>query len=175
MTRRIPLFLLAAAALLAAPASAAAAEPALTAMVIPGQEIDVAGSGFPADADVLLVIERNGADAGSQTLKTGAAGTFTAKIDAGPGKGGMYTLIATSGSAKAVAEALAVETAGAGGTGGESTPPPTDVASSLPARPALADGRMIGLVAILIGLVLAAAYHRQQGLATIGNGTAKPS
>ncbi len=52
MNRRLPVLALASALLLAAPVAVAAAEPALTATVIPGQEIDVVGSGFPADADV---------------------------------------------------------------------------------------------------------------------------
>ena len=113
------------------PALVAAAEPALTTTVIPGQEIDVSGTGFPGDADVLLEIQRNGAAAGSQTLHTDAAGSFTATIDAGPGRGGMYTLIATSGSAKAVAEAVAVETAGRR-NGRATDPPGTDTAPSVP-------------------------------------------
>src|SRR5512141_3059255 len=99
MTRRLPvLVILAAIAALGTPTLVAAAEPALSATVIPGQEIDLAGSGFPADADVQLVILRNGADAGSQVLHTDAAGAFTATIDAGPGRGGGYTMTATAGT-----------------------------------------------------------------------------
>jgi hypothetical protein len=126
MIRRLPtLAALAAIAILATPALAAAAGPTLTATVIPGQEIDLAGSGFPADADVQLVILRNGEDSGSQTLHTNASGNFTATIDAGPGRGGEYTATATSGSATATVEALAVETAG----GLQASPPPTDEAA----------------------------------------------
>jgi hypothetical protein len=156
MNRRVPLFVLVALALLAAPAVVAAAEPALTATVIPGQEIDLAGSGFPADADVLLVIERNGADAGSQALRTDSAGSFTATIDAGPGRGGVYTMIATSGSAKAVVEALAVETAGGAG-GLQSSPPPTDATSRLPAGPDTG-GWATGLGAALVSVLLTLRY-----------------
>jgi hypothetical protein len=164
MNRRIPLILLIALGLMAAPAVAAAAEPALTATVVPGHEIDVAGSGFPGDADVLLVIERNGAAAGSQALRTDAAGSFTATIDAGPGRGGAYTLVATSGAAKAVADAVAVETAGGGGTGVlQQTPPPTDTVSSVPARPAPDSGWGLGFVAAFVGLVLVARRLRRRG------------
>jgi hypothetical protein len=164
MNRCIVLILLVVLGLMAAPAVAAAAEPALIATVVPGHEIDVAGSGFPGDADVLLVIERNGAAAGSQTLRTDAAGSFTATIDAGPGRGGAYTLVATSGAAKAVADVVAVETAGAGGTGVlQQTPPPTDTASSVPARPASANGLGVGLVAAFVGPFLAGWRLRQRG------------
>lgn len=166
--RRIPLILLVALGLLAAPAVVAAAQPALTATVVPGHEIDVMGTAFPGGADVLLVIERNGAAAGSQTLRTDAAGAFTATIDAGPGRGGAYTLVATSGSAKAVAGVVAVETAGAGGAGGlQPTPPPTDAASSGPARPAPANEWALGLVAALISLLFTLWYLRQRGGAKI--------
>lgn len=160
--RRIPLFLLAAGLLLAAPSIVAAAEPALTATVIPGQEIDVVGAGFPADADVLLVIERNGAGAGSQTLRTDAAGGFTATIDAGPSRGGVYSLIATSGPAKAVAEALAVETAGAGGL--QSTPPPTDLAGGATVRSSSSDeGAFVPMLFVigLVSLAFALSYTRR--------------
>jgi hypothetical protein len=112
----------AAIAILGTPALVAAAEPTLTATVIPGHEIDLVGAGFPADADVQLAILRNGADDGTQALHTDATGGFTATIDAGPGRGGVYTMTATSGSASATVEALAVETAG----GLHSSPPPTD-------------------------------------------------
>jgi hypothetical protein len=174
MNRRLSFMVLVAFAALAAPAIVAAAEPALTTTVIPGQEIDVTGTGFPGDADVLLVIERNGADAGSQTLHTDAAGSFTATIPAGPGRGGTYTLIATSGSAKAVAEALAVETAGAGGTGGlQPTPPPTDAASSLPARSTPTNGWAVVLLAALLGLSVMSWYLRQHDARSTG--VARPS
>jgi hypothetical protein len=163
MNRRIPLILLVALGLMAAPAIVAAAQPLLTATVVPGHEIDVTGTGFPGNADVLLAIERNGAAAGSQTLRTDAAGSFTATIDAGPGRGGAYTLVATSGSARAVADVVAVETAGAGGTGGiQPTPPPTDAASSVPLGPAPASGWARGLVAVLVSLFLTAGWLRQR-------------
>lgn len=123
MPRRLPILMIAAAiAILGTPALVAAAEPTLTATVIPGHEIDLVGAGFPADADVQLAILRNGADDGTQALHTDATGGFTATIDAGPGRGGVYTMTATSGSASATVEALAVETAG----GLHSSPPPTD-------------------------------------------------
>jgi hypothetical protein len=156
MNRRTPLILLVAFASLAVPAVVAAAEPALSTTVIPGQEIDVTGTGFPGDADVLLVIEGNGAAAGSLTLRTDAAGSFTVVIDAGPGRGGVYTLIATSGSAKAVAEVVAVETAGGGGTGAQPTlPAGTDTAIDVAMRPAPANEWAIVLLAALLGLSLA--------------------
>lgn len=127
MIRRLPAVVLSAAAVLLIPTIVAAAEPVLTATVIPGQEIDLVGSGFPAGSDIALVIQRNGADAGSQALTTDANGGFMATIDAGPGRGGVYTVTATSGSMTATVQALAVETAG----GLQSTPPPTDMAESV--------------------------------------------
>lgn len=157
MKRRLPFFALAAVALLAVPATVAAAEPTLTATVIPGHEIDVTGSGFPADADVLLAIQRNGADAGSQSLKTDAAGSFTATIDAGPGRGGVYTLTATSGSVTASVEALAVETAGGTAGGLQSSPPPTDTASGVPGRLAPAGEGVLAVLA-LSGLIGALSF-----------------
>jgi hypothetical protein len=162
MNRAILLVLLAAFVVLAAPAIVAAAEPALATSVIPGQEIDVTGTGFPGDADVLLVIERNGAAADSQTLRTDAAGSFTATIDAGPGRGGMYALVATSGSAKAVADALAVETAGAAGTGGvQPSAPATDAALSVPAQPVPGNEGGIVLVAGLLSLLFTTRHQRE--------------
>jgi hypothetical protein len=165
MNRHLSLLLLAAMALLAVPAIVAAAEPALTATVIPGQEIDVAGSGFPADADVLLAIQRNGADAGTQNLRTDAAGNFTATIDAGPGRGGVYTLTATSDSVTATVEALAVETAG----GLQSTPPATDTAPGVPGRsdPAVnGELAVLGLIgACSLGLAIASIRRRARGTA----------
>jgi hypothetical protein len=170
MNRRIPLILLVALGLMAAPAIVAAAQPALTATVVPGHEIDVTGTGFPGDAAVLLVIQRNGAAAGSQTLRTDAAGSFTATIDAGAGRGGAYNLVATSGSAKAVADVVAVETAGAGGSGRLlQTPPPTDTASNVPARPAPAEGRALALVSALGGLFVAAWCLRRRDGAKIAS------
>jgi hypothetical protein len=164
MNRRIPLILLVALGLLAAPAIVAAAQPTLTATVVPGHEIDVTGSGFPANADVVLAIQRNGAAAGSQTLRTDAVGSFSATIDAGPGRGGAYNLVATSGSVQAVVDVVAVETAGAGATGGlHQTPPPTDTASSVPAPVPSAGGWALGLVSALGGLLLAACCLRRRG------------
>jgi hypothetical protein len=164
MTRRIPILVMAVFALLVTPTIVAAADPALTATVMPGKEIDVAGSGFPADADVLLAIQRSGADAGSQNLRSDAAGNFTATIDAGPGRGGVYTMTATSGSATASVQALAVETAGGTGGGLQSTPPPTDLAPSVPGRPAPAnDGALAMLVLIgacSLSLAISALRHR---------------
>jgi hypothetical protein len=131
MSSRFVLILLVALALLATPALVAAAEPSLLTTVTPGQTINVSGTGFPGDADVLLEIQRDGVAAGSQTLHTDAAGSFIATIEAGPGLGGRYTLVATSGSAKAVAEVVAVETAGA-----RPTLTGTDTAPSTAARAA---------------------------------------
>lgn len=134
MSRRVLLAVLVAFGLVAFPAVAAAvaaaAGPSLSVTMIPGREIDVVGSGFPASVDVLLVITRNGNPDGTQTLRTDTTGGFTTTIDAGPGRGGDYTLIATAGPNKAVTEVVAVETAG-GASGGLSggvrpTPPPTD-------------------------------------------------
>ena len=145
MKRPVTVVLLAALAIFAVPTLASAAQPSLTATVIPGQEIDVVGAAFPPDADVLLAIERNGADAGSQALHTDSAGSFTATIDAGPGRGGVYTVTATSGSATATVEALAVETAG----GFQSTPPPTDTVSISRGRPASSAGDALALLALV--------------------------
>jgi hypothetical protein len=163
MNRRVPLILLITVGLLAAPSIAAAADPALTATVIPGQEISITGSGFPADADVVLAISRNGAAAGSRTLRTDAAGAFTASIDAGPGLGGAYTLVATSGTATATVDVVAVETAGGGVTGTrQETPPPTDTALSLPVRPASDSGWALAFGAVVAGLLLLARHARQR-------------
>ena len=145
MILRVATVFLAAVAVLAVPTLVAAAGPALAATVIPGQEIDLVGSGFPADADVLLAIQRNGADAGSQALKTDAAGGFAATIDAGPGRGGVYTVTATSGSASATVEALAVETAG----GLQPTPPATDAAGTASDR---SDSGLSQLVLTLVAV-----------------------
>lgn len=148
MIRQSAAFLLAAAAIFAFPTLAAAAEPALTATVIPGQEIDLVGSGFPADADVQLAILRNGIDAGSQTLHADADGAFTATIDAGPGRGGVYTMTATSGSVSATVEALAVETAG----GLQSAPPPTDTATAVQGGSGTdAGGPLVVLALVAVG------------------------
>jgi hypothetical protein len=171
MNRRLPvLFLAAALALLAAPSMVAAAEPALTATVIPGQEIDVAGSGFPADADVQLAILRNGADAGSQALRADADGAFTTTIDAGPGRGGVYTMTATSGSVTATVEALAVETAG----GFQSGPPPTDTESNVPGGGlGISIDRLAVLAMVAAGaltVAMAALGRRRRGSAGLPGG-----
>jgi hypothetical protein len=158
MNRRLPAVVLAAAAFLLMPGLVAAAEPTLTASVIPGQEIDLVGSGFPADADVALAIQRNGTDAGSQALRTDADGGFTATIDAGPGRGGVYTVTATSGSATATVQALAVETAG----GLQSTPPPTDTLA-VPGGSSVSLDRLAFLAlvgAAAVGLAMSVILHR---------------
>src|SRR5665811_9820 len=62
-----------------------------------------------------------------RTLTADAAGSFTTAIDAGPGRGGAYTLVATSGQLTATTQVVAVETAGGAG-GGIQSPPPTDAA-----------------------------------------------
>ncbi len=147
MNRRLPILALALAGLLAAPSIVAAAEPTLAATVIPGQEIDLAGSGFPANSDVQLAIQRNGTDDGSQALRTDASGAFTARIDAGPGHGGVYVMTATSGSASATIEALAVETAGGLG----STPPPTDTASAVDGGSSSDVGQLAVLILVAAG------------------------
>ena len=137
------------------PTIAAATGPVLTATVIPGDEIDLVGSGFPAQADVLLVITRNGTNAGSRSLETDAVGGFTAAIDAGPGLGGAYLFVATSGSARATVEAVAVETAGSGGTGGlNPSAPPTDMASGPPGRSLLGTTWTLALAAAATGLFI---------------------
>jgi hypothetical protein len=164
MNRGSFVLILAIAAMLATPAIVAAAEPALSATVIPGQEIDLAGSGFPSDADVLLAITRNGVDAGTQTVTTDASGTFSATIAAGPGRGGAYTITATSGSASATVEAVAVETAG----GLQSTPPPTDMASDLAVHSVPAGGWPIEVIAVLVGLLAGAAVYRRRVKASAG-------
>ncbi|MGZ9231131.1 MAG: hypothetical protein ACXW4H_07580 [Candidatus Limnocylindrales bacterium] len=165
MTRRIPLLLVALIVVLASPTIVAAADPTLTATVIPGQEIDVVGSGFPSDADVVLAIQRNGTDAGSQALRGDAAGGFTAVIDAGPGRGGVYTLTATSGSVSATVEAMAVETAGGLQS---STPPPTDAVGSVShgsSDGAGAPAILILVAACSLSLVVASLRRRAAGVA----------
>ncbi len=127
MKRRVPFALLALASLLILPASAAAAGPQLQATVIPGREIDVAGSGFPASSTVTLVISRSNHPDETRMLAADASGSFTTTIDAGPGHGGAYTLVASAGQLRATAQVVAVETAGGAG-GGLASPPPTDTA-----------------------------------------------
>ena len=166
MNRRIQLLLVALFAVLASPTIAAAADPTLTAAVIPGHEIDVVGSGFPVNADITLSIQRNGSDAGSQALRTDTAGGFTAVIDAGPGQGGVYTLTATSGSVTATVEALAVETAGGIQS---STPPPTDTVASVSHGSSEGDG--VPAILILVAacrLSLVTAWRRQGARAPVG-------
>ncbi len=124
MKRRVPFALLLAASLLILPASVAAAGPQLRASVIPGREIDVVGTGFPASGSVTLVIGRSNHPDETRTLSADAAGSFTTTIDAGPGRGGAYTLVATAGQLSASAAVVAVETAGGGG-GTLGSPPPT--------------------------------------------------
>jgi hypothetical protein len=166
MSHRIPINVIVALGLLAVPTIVAAAEPALATSLVPGQEIDVSGTGFPADADVLLVIQRNGADDGSQTLHADAAGSFTATIAAGPGRGGAYTLIATSGSAKAVAEIVAVETAGGLATGGvQPTQPATDAAPVEMTGSDPSTAWAVLAAAALVSLLLAIGYRREREIA----------
>jgi hypothetical protein len=143
MFRRVPLAFVAILVLLIAPATVAAAGPQLLATVIPGKEIDVVGSGFPASTAVTLVITRNGNPDETRTLGIDAAGAFTTTIDAGPGRGGAYTLVATAGQSTASADVVAVETAG-GTAGGVLAPPPTSTQPTpapergLPGTPVLA-------------------------------------
>ncbi|HEX7399836.1 MAG TPA: hypothetical protein VF302_08715 [Candidatus Limnocylindrales bacterium] len=127
MSRRVPFALLVLATLLVLPATVAAAGPELQATVVPGREIDVAGSGFPASSDVTLVIQRSSHPDETRALTADAAGSFTTTIDAGPGRGGAYTLVATSGQLTATTQVVAVETAGGAGSGIQG-PPPTDAA-----------------------------------------------
>jgi hypothetical protein len=127
MIRRVPFALLVLSSLLLLPAMAAAAGPTLQATVIPGREIDVVGSGFPVSSDVTLVIGRSDHPDGTSVLAADATGSFTTTIDAGPGRGGAYTLVATSGQLSATAQVVAVETAGGAG-GGVQSPPPTATA-----------------------------------------------
>ena len=127
MSRRVPFALLVLATLLVLPATVAAAGPELQATVVPGREIDVAGSGFPASSDVTLVIQRSSHPDETRALTADAAGSFTTAIDAGPGRGGAYTLVATSGQLTATTQVVAVETAGGAGSGIQG-PPPTDAA-----------------------------------------------
>ena len=149
MFRRVPFVLLVVLGLLVVPATVAAAQPSLQATVIPGQEIDVVGSGFPASTDVSLLIQRSNHPDQTRALQTDASGGFTTTIDAGPGLGGAYTLVATAGSSTASADVVAVETAG-GTLGGAQTPPPTDTLAPAPAeRPS-----GLPLIAVL-GLLLA--------------------
>ena len=149
MLRRVPFAFLVVLGLLVVPATAAAAQPTLQATVIPGREIDVVGSGFPASTDVSLLIQRSNHPDQTLALQTDASGGFTTTIDAGPGRGGAYTLVATAGSSTASADVVAVETAG-GTLGGAQTPPPTDTLA-----PAATE-RQSGLPLVaLLGLVLA--------------------
>ena len=127
MSRRVPFALLVLATLLVLPVTVAAAGPELQATVVPGREIDVAGSGFPASSAVTLLIQRSSHPDETRTLTADAAGSFTTTIDAGPGRGGAYTLVATSGQLTATTQVVAVETAGGAG-GGIQSPPPTDTA-----------------------------------------------
>jgi hypothetical protein len=124
MLRRVPVALLAILSVLILPATIAAAQPQLVATVVPGTEISVVGSGFPASADVTLVIHRSNHPDETRTLRSDAAGSFTTTIDAGPGRGGAYALVATAGASTATVDVVAVETAG--GSGGGIRPPATD-------------------------------------------------
>jgi len=130
MSRRVPLALLVILAALALPSGVAASAPTLTATLVPGREIDLSGSGFPASTPVTLEISRNGAPTGTRSLATDVSGRFSAVIDAGPGRGGRYAIVATAGTVTASTEIVAVETAG-GGTARGTKPslPPTTARS----------------------------------------------
>ncbi len=181
MNRRVPVVYVLPLALLlglsATPAALAADNPQLSATTQAGKEIDLTGTGFPANSTVMLVIERNGVPlvsggtgaegSGTQTLKADASGSFAATIPAGPGLGGRYTLIATSGAARATLDVVAVEAAGGLAGGTKPTPPPTDtVATATSSRsggfpwPAVA---LVALAAILAALVASRAQVRRRG------------
>jgi hypothetical protein len=169
MRHRLPVLIVAAIALLGTPSLVSAAEPSLTATVIPGQEIDVTGAGFRADADVRFAILRNGSDAGSRALHTDASGAFTATIEAGPGRGGVYTMTASSGSATATVEALAVETAG----GLQPGPPPTDGVPGAPAVPGLPTERLAVfalIAACALSVAVSAIGRRSRETASLPDG-----
>ena len=142
------------------PSGVAAADCTMSAVPDPGRAIDVTGAGYPADADVTFVIVRNGVRVDSQTLRSDAAGSFSTSVDAGPGRGGAYTLIATVGSCKAVADVLAVETAGGAGGGTRPTQPATDVLTAIPSTGDAGDAPLttvaLILVAAAVGLMVAA-------------------
>jgi len=166
MFRRVPLAFLAILVLLVIPATVAAAGPQLLATVIPGKEIDVVGSGFPASTTVTLVITRNGNPDETRTLGTDAAGTFTTTIDAGPGRGGAYTLVATAGQSTASADIVAVETAGgtSGGiAGGVLAPPPTSTRPPAPDRGLPGAPILATLAALVAGITGARWAVRRRG------------
>lgn len=166
MFRRVPLAFLAILVLLVIPATVAAAGPQLLATVIPGKEIDVVGSGFPASTTVTLVITRNGSPDETRTLGTDAAGTFTTTIDAGPGRGGAYTLVATAGQSTASADIVAVETAGgtSGGiAGGVLAPPPTSTRPPAPDRGLPGAPILATLAALVAGITGARWAVRRRG------------
>ena len=166
MKRRVPFALLALASLLILPASVAAAGPQLQATVIPGREIDVAGSGFPASSPVTLVIGRSNHPDETRMLSADASGSFTTTIDAGPGRGGAYTLVATSGQLSATAQAVAVETAG-GASGTLASPPPTDTAPLPdPAREPARSPLAVILAVVLAGVIGAGWSLRRVGRAS---------
>jgi hypothetical protein len=150
---RVPVSLLVILGALILPATVVAAQPQLAATVVPGTEIDVVGSGFPPSADVTLVIRRSNHAEETRTLRADAAGSFTATIDAGPGRGGAYTLVATAGATTATVDVVAVETAG--GSGGGPQSPPTTATLPAPGRAGATSGVPIGPAVIVIfgGLV----------------------
>ena len=166
MFRRVPLAFLAILVLLIVPATVAAAGPQLLATVIPGKEIDVIGSGFPASTTVTVVITRNGNPDETRTLGTDAAGTFTTTIDAVPGRGGAYTLVATAGQSTASADIVAVETAGgtSGGiAGGVLAPPPTSTRPPAPDRGLPGAPILATLAALVAGITGARWAVRRRG------------
>jgi hypothetical protein len=139
-------------ALSAVAAPVAAADCSLVATAIPGQSIGVAGAAFPAGADITFVVIRNGVSEESQALRSDGAGQFATSVDAGPGRGGAYTLIATAGTCKAVADVVAVETAGGAGVAGRPTQPATDTLATTPAIHT-GDGFPLGSV-VLVGVAI---------------------
>ncbi len=155
MIRRVPFALLALSSLLILPAVVAAAGPALQATVIPGREIDVVGSGFPASSAVTLFIGRSNHPDETRALTADATGSFTTTIDAGPGRGGVYTLVATSGQLSVRAQVVAVETAGGAGGGVQSPPPTATAPKGDPGRDP-ASAPVLLVVAILLAGTLGA-------------------
>lgn len=175
MPRSVPSVFLLAFALVTIPTVALAAGATLTATVVPGHEIDLVGAGFPASTPITLSITRTGscattpcdphAGSGTRTVTSDARGAFTAVIDAGPGRGGRYVIVATAGSVSASADVVAVETAGGLAPGAKATLPPTDMAPAAQHDGAPPWPAMLALVlglAVLIGV--ASAVGRTSGM-----------
>lgn len=168
MLRSVPSAFLLLLVLLAVPAVAVAAGPSLTATVVPGHEIDLVGTGFPASTTVTLTITRTGpcaitpcdphAGSGTRTVTSDANGGFTATIGAGPGRGGQYAIVATAGGVSASVDVVAVETAGGLAGGAKGTLPPTDRAPE-PAPAGTGAGLpLAALLALGIGGLLGAGW-----------------